>query len=241
MSLDLAARMKSDMSIDYPTLNASGELRSSNIRLGNLEIFDKLGSALKSDKLQSDQAKDLVVKFAIANGRLSTKPFDLKMGSTKINLSGSTGLDQTIDYTARVSLPGKAANLLQEVDVKIGGTFSSPKISVDMAAAAKQAATNAVNEQLQKLTGSADLSEEVRKQADKLRDEARKAGDKLIAAAQAEKEKLVAKASNTLTKIAAEKAGDALVKEAQKQAENLNRKAEEEIAKLEAKAAGNAR
>lgn len=240
MSLDLAARMKSDMSIDYPTLNATGELRSSNIQLGNLDIFNKLGSALKSDKLQSDLAKDLVVKFAIANGRLSTKPFDLKMGSTKINLSGSTGLDQTIDYTARVSLPGKAANLLQEVDVKIGGTFSSPKISVDMAAAAKQAATNVVNEQIQKLTGSADLSEEAAKQAAKLRDEARKAGDKLIAAAQAEKEKLVAKASNALTKIAAEKAGDALVKEAEKQAANLTQKAEEEIAKLEAKASGSA-
>lgn len=240
MSLDLSSRMKSDMSLDYPTLNASGELRSSNIQLQNLDIFEKLSSALNSDKLQSDLARDLVVKFTIANGRLSTKPFDLKMGSTKINLSGSTGLDQTIDYTASVSLPGKAANLLQEVDVKIGGTFSSPKITVDMAAAAKQAATNVVNEQIQKLTGSASLNEEIAKQAAKLREEAQKAGDKLIAAAQAEKEKLVAKSSNALAKIAAEKAGDALVKEAEKQAASLTQKAEEEIAKLEAKAAGSA-
>lgn len=240
MSLDLASRLKSDMSVDYPTLNASGELRSSNIQLGNIEIFSKLSSALKSDKLQSSLAKDLVVKFTIADGRLSTKPFDLKMGSTKLNLSGSTGLDQTVDYTARVSLPGAASNLLQEVDVKIGGTFSSPKISVDMASAAKQAATNVVNEQIQKLTGSASLNEEVQKQAEALREEARKAGEKLIAAAQAEKEKLVAKTSNPLAKIAAEKAGDALVKEAEKQAANLTQKAEEEIAKLEAKATGNA-
>jgi len=238
MSLDLSSRMKPDMSLDYPTLNAAGELRSSNIQLQNLDIFSKLSAALKSDKLQSNLAKDLVIKFAIANGRLSTKPFDLKMGSAKLNLSGSTGLDQTIDYTAKVSLPGKAANVLQDVDVKIGGTFSSPKISVDMAGAAKQAVTNVVNEQIQKLTGSANLNEEIQKQAAQLRSEAKKAGDKLIEAAKAEKEKLVGKASNTLTKIAAEKAGDALVKEAEKQAANLQQKAEAEISKLEAKATG---
>ena len=52
------------------------------------------------------------------------EPFDLKMGSTKINLSGSTGLDQTIDYTARVSLPAEATGgLLSRIDVGIGGTF----------------------------------------------------------------------------------------------------------------------
>ncbi len=238
MSLDLTSRMKQDMSLDYPTLNASGELRSSNIQLQNLDIFSKLSAALKSDKLQSNLAKDLVVKFNIANGRLFTKPFDLKMGTTKMNLSGSTGLDQTIDYTAKVSLPGKAANVLQDVDVKIGGTFSAPKISVDVAGAAKQAVTNVVNDQIQKLTGSANLSEEIQRQADKLRDEAKRAGDKLIAAAKAEKEKLVGKASNALTKIAAEKAGDALIKEAEKQAANLQQKAEAEIAKLEAKATG---
>lgn len=238
MSLDLSSRMTSDMGLDYSTLNASGELRSSNIQLQNLDIFEKLASAIKSDKLQTTLAKDLVVKFAIANGRLSTKPFDLKMGSTSLNLSGSTGLDQTIDYTAKVSLPASASSVLQDVDVKIGGTFSSPTFSVDVASAAKQAVTNVVNEQIQKLTGSADLSEEIAKQAEKLRAEAKAAGDKLIAAAQEQKEALVAKASNALTKIAAEKAGDALVKEAETQAANLQKKAEEQIAQLEAKAAG---
>jgi len=236
MALDLSSRMTPDMGLDYPTLNASGELRSSNIQLQNIEIFDKLSAALKSDKLQSTLAKDLVVKFVIAKGRLSTKPFDLKMGSASLNLSGSTGLDQTIDYVAKVSLPGKAAGVLQNVDVKIGGTFSSPTLSVDMAGAARQAATNLVNEQIQQLTGSADLNEEIQRQAAKLREEARKAGEQLIAAAQKQKEALVAKASGRLAQIAAEKTGDALVKEAEKQAAALQQKAEEEIAKLEAKA-----
>lgn len=239
MKLQLTSRMGTGFSVDYPTLNASGEISSSNIQLGNVGVFNALSKAINAEKLQSSLAGELVVvKFAIHSGRLSTQPFDLKLGSTKLTLSGSTGLDQTIDYTARVALPGKAGNLLQNLDVKIGGTFSSPKISVNTASAAKEAVSNVVNEQIQKLTGSEDVNAEISKQAEKLRQEARSAGEKLVAEAQKQKEALVAKASGKLAKLAAEKAGDALVKEAEKQAEKLSTKAEEEISKLENKAAG---
>ncbi len=239
MHFDLKGAMTSDMSIDYPSLNASGEISSSNIQLANVPIFNTLTTALNAGKIQSSlEGKLVVVKFTIANGRLSTKPFDLKLGTTNINLSGSTGLDQSIDYTAKVSLPGKAGAALQNLDVKIGGTFSSPKVSVDVASAAKEAATNIVNQQIEKLTGSETLNQEVEKQAEKLREEARRAGEKLVAEAEKQKAALVEKANGTLAKLAAEKAGDALVKEAQKQADKLVAKAEAEISKLQAKATG---
>lgn len=239
MSLDLSGRLLPDMSPDLQRINAKGELRSGNIQLQNVEIFGALTKALKAEKVQSSLSKELVIKFAIQNGRLSTQPFDLNLGATTMKISGSTGLDQSIDYTASVSLPGKAANVLQRLDVKIGGTFSSPKISVDLASAAKEAVTNVVNEQIQKLTGSENLNAEIQRQAERLRQEARTAGDKLVAEAEKQKQALVDKASNKLAKIAAEKAGDALVKEARKQADRLVAKAEEEISKLQAKATGN--
>lgn len=240
MSLNLKSRMTSDMQIDYPSLNASGEISSSNIQLGNVPIFNTLTTALNAGKIQNSLAGELVVvKFTIADGRLSTKPFDLKLGSTKMQISGSTGLDQTIDYTARVNLPGKAGSLVQELDVRIGGTFSSPKISVNTTEVAKQVATNLVNEQVQKFTESETLDEEISKQAEALRAEARKAGDKLIAEAEKQREALIAKAgSNALAKLAAEKAGDALVKEAEKQADKLVAEAEAKITQLEQRATG---
>lgn len=238
MSLDLTSRMLPDMSPDLPSINAKGELRSGNIQLQNVDIFGRLTKALKAEKIESTLSKELVVKFAIRDGRLSTQPFDLNLGSTSMKISGSTGLDQTIDYTARVSLPGKASGVLQNLDVKIGGTFSSPKISVDLASAAKEAVSNVVNEQIQKLTGSENLNAEIEKQAEKLRQEARNAGEKLVAEAEKQKQALVEKAKNPLARIAAEKAGDALVKEARKQADNLTAKAEAEITKLQQKATG---
>uniref|UniRef100_UPI00405749E8 AsmA family protein n=1 Tax=Alistipes sp. TaxID=1872444 RepID=UPI00405749E8 len=233
LSLDLSTRMLQDLSIDYPSLNATGELRSGNIELGNVPIYSALSTALGNGKLPASTARDLVVKFAITNGRLSTEPFDLKLGSTTLNLSGSTGLDQTIDYTARVSLPGKAGSVVQNLNVKIQGTFAKPKISVDVAEAAREAATNLANSAIQQLTGSATVSEEIARQAERLRQEAVAAGERLVQAAEQQRQQLIDKASGTIAKLAATKAGDLLVQEAERQAANLVAEAERQIAKLQ--------
>lgn len=73
----------------------------------NIEAFDALAKALNNDDLRKIEAKDVAIRFAIKDGRITTQPFDLKLGSVGINLSGSTGLDQTIDYTAKVASGGQ--------------------------------------------------------------------------------------------------------------------------------------
>ncbi|WP_295937139.1 AsmA-like C-terminal region-containing protein [uncultured Alistipes sp.] len=238
LSLDMAAALDSKMEVDLHSINATGEIKSANIHVQNLEAFDALAKALNNDDLRKIEAKDVAIRFAIKDGRITTQPFDLKMGNIKINMSGSTGLDQTIDYKAKVALPaGSTGGILQNVGVGIGGTFSAPKISVDMKAAAEEAAKNAIDQGIQKLTGSESLSEEIQKQADNLRKEAQKAGDKLVEAAQTQSKKLVDEASKkgALAKLAAEKAGDKMVEEAEKQAAKLNAEAEKQIEKLTAK------
>ena len=237
MSLDLTTPLDAAMSPVLQSLNATGEIRSANIHLQNIEAFDALATALKNDTFRKIEAKDVTIRFAVKDGRITTHPFDLSMGKVKMNLSGSTGLDQTIDYTAKVNLPeGSTNGILQTVNVKIGGAFSSPKITVDVKEAAEEAVRNVVDQQIQRLTGSESLSAEIEKRAQQLRDEAKKAGDKLVAAAQEQRQKLIDAAApkGTLAKVAAEKAGDKLVSEAEKQAEKLAAEAETQIAKLTA-------
>lgn len=237
MTLALDTRLDRTMQPEWPTLDAQGELRSEHIRLQQIGAFDALAKALGNDALRTIEAKDVAIRFTVRDGRIATQPFDLKMGDMALRLSGTTGLDQTIDYTARVSLPAAATGgVLSAVNVGIGGTFSSPKITLGMKEAVQEAATNLVNEQLEKLTGDATLDETIRKQADALRAEAQKAGEKLVEAARAQRQKLIDGAKNPLGKIAAEKAGDALVKEAEKQAANLAAEAEKQIGKLTDKA-----
>lgn len=235
MSLDLRTALDETMSPDLQSVAATGELRSANIRLQNIEALNALAKALKNDRLGKIEAKDVAIRFAVRDGRLTTQPFGLNMGSTKMTLAGSTGLDGTIDYTATVELPdGAAGNLLSTVDVGIGGTFSSPKITLGVKKAAEQAIKNALDAQVQKLTGSESLSAEVEKQAERLRSEAAKAGAELVAAAEKQRDRLVEEASSkgALAKIAAKKAGDKLVQEAEKQSAKLQQAAEEQIARL---------
>ncbi|WP_346701428.1 AsmA-like C-terminal region-containing protein [uncultured Alistipes sp.] len=234
LSLHLQTSLDAQMSPDLKTLSASGEIRSENIDIQNIAAFDALADALGNDRLRKIEAKDVAIRFAIREGRITTEPFDLKIGDVGVNLSGSTGLDQTIDYQAKVAIPG--GGVLQTVGVNIGGTFTSPKITLGVKEAVEEAVTNVVNEQLQKLTGSESLSEEIAKQADNIRAEARNAGQKLVEAAQTQRDKLVEEAAKkgTLAKLAAQKAGDKLVEEAEKQAANLEAEAERQIGKLTA-------
>lgn len=235
LALDMRTSLDAAMSPDLQSLNATGEIKSANIHIQNIEAFDALAKALGNDDLRRIEARDVAIRFAIRDGRITTQPFDLRMGGVNINLAGSTGLDQTIDYKAKVAIPG--GKTLQSVGVNIGGTFSSPKITLGVKEAAEEAVKNVIDEQIQKLTGSESLSEEVAKQAENLRAEARRAGERLIEAARTQRTKLVEAAAEkgALAKMAAEKAGDKLVKEAEKQAANLQAETERQIEKLTAK------
>lgn len=255
MKLDLSTRLDASMTPDLKSFNAQGEIASEEIRVRNIEALTRLADALKYDPLRQIEAKDIKICFKVADGRVATEPFDLRIAGATIRLSGTTGLDQTIDYKARVSLPaGAAGGMLTTLNVGIGGTFSDPKITLGVKDAAEEVLKNLVNEQVLKHTGSASLEEEldkqkeklhtavevgrekadaeVRKQIEKLREGARRGGEKLVEAAEEQRAKLVEGAKNPLAKAAAEKVGDKLVEAAQAQAAKLRADAESEIADL---------
>ena len=105
---------------------------------------------VKKPSLKDTSVKDLAVEFTIKDGRVSTKPFAVKMGDYVMNLSGTTGLDQTIDYRGTITLPASAGAVskLGTVDMTIGGTFTSPKVGIDLESLAKQAAQQAAKSAL---------------------------------------------------------------------------------------------
>ena len=235
MDMSLSTSLKSDMTLDYESLNASGLISTGHLDVANVGALDKLAEVLGNDKLRNITAKDVKISFTIRDGRVNTSPFDISMGDIKMTLSGSTGLDQSIDYRARVALPDKVGGgVVSDVTAVIGGTFTAPTVTVDVEDVARQAVTNIVNDQVQKLTGSENLKEEIEKQAAKLREEAEKAGDKLVEEARKQRQNLIDKASGPIARLAAEKSGDALVKAAEKQAANLKAEAEKQISKLTA-------
>lgn len=236
LSIDMRTTLDAAMSPDLMSLTAQGEISSENVSVEGVEVFDKLADLLKNDKLRRIEARDLKIRFSIKDGRVTTEPFDLKMGDVNVNMSGTTGLDRTIDYTAKVTLPAGVGGVLGAVNVGIGGTFTSPKITLGVQETVEQVVSNVVSEQLDNLTGGRGglLSNDAQARAAALREEAQRAGEKLVEAAETQRQKLVDAAAKkgALAKIAAEAAGDALVDEAKKQSKALLEEAEKQIQKL---------
>ena len=78
-----------------------------------------------------------------------------------MRISGSTGLDQIIDYKGEITIPTSVGKLskLGTVNMNIKGTFTSPKVSIDMASLAKKAAAGAAEQALNKLFGGSSKEE----------------------------------------------------------------------------------
>jgi hypothetical protein len=124
--------------------------------------FKELRGYNRNTPKKDMKAKDLNIDFTITDGRVNTKPFNIKLGDYVMNLSGSTGLDQTIDYRGKITIPESAgvASKIGTVDMTIGGTFTSPKVGIDMESLAKQAAKQALTEVGKKLLGTSNNTSE---------------------------------------------------------------------------------
>ncbi len=137
------------------------------------------------------------INYKIENGRIYTKPFNIKMGGQTMSLSGSTGIDQTIDYAGKLMVPRKdlgAANTAVEgllaqlnkqaganiklnevipVQLNIGGTFTNPTVSTNLSEAAKSETESLKTQALDVLKSKKKEAEEkVKAEAEKLKKEA---------------------------------------------------------------------
>lgn len=154
-SVNLKTKLDDSMSPVLSTLTGNGSLSTKDLSLNNVKAIQMVADIAKKPSIKETKVKDLNVEFSIADGRVNTKPFDIKLGDVQMKLSGSTGLDQTIDYKGEITLPTSVGKLSQlgTVDMTIGGTFTSPKVSIDTEALLKKAASKAAENVIDKLLG----------------------------------------------------------------------------------------
>lgn len=144
-NLKINTPLDEKMSPVMQQVQGSGSLSTKDLSLSDVKFINQVADIVKKPSMKDIQVKDLNLDFEIADGRVTTQPFDLKLGDYTMNLSGSTGLDQTIDYTGKITLPSRGiGSKLGTVDMTIGGTFTSPKVGIDMASLAKNAAEQAL-------------------------------------------------------------------------------------------------
>lgn len=160
-NLQIDTPLDATMSPVMSAVQGKGALSTKDLSLSGVKFIDQVADIVKKPSLKEIKVKDLNIDFEIKDGWVTTKPFDLKLGDYNMNLSGSTGLDQTIDYTGKITMPaGGIASKLGTVDMTIGGTFTSPKVGIDMASLARNAAEQALKGLGEKLGNDSKGSEE---------------------------------------------------------------------------------
>ena len=214
MSLNADMNLDKTMSPVLKSVNGDGKISSGNFKLSNIPalttLASKVGNGVNLSTIETTEAT--VISFTIENGNVITKPFDIKLGKTKLTLSGLTGLDQSVDYNVAVALPQIT------LYAKIGGTFSSPKITLDTARSAEAVFEKAGIDKEQ-------VGEQVAQSVDNAKQEltaqAEAKAAQIIESARKEADKLVEKATNPIAKIAAKAAADKIIAEAERQAAKI--------------------
>ena len=136
-SINIETELDDNMNAVLPTFQGNGNINTKDVNLSGVKAIDDIADAINKPELKYLSAKNISLDFTIKDGRLETQPFEMKMGNFSLNLSGSTGLDQSIDYKGIIKLPGKLGNT--GIHFNIGGTFSSPNVNIDTKSTVNQA------------------------------------------------------------------------------------------------------
>ncbi len=199
--------LKPDMSPDMNTLSGNGTLKTKSVVINEYPPFVKLDDALKLNKLKKVSIGDISLQYEFKDGRLHTKPFNTKIADIPVEISGSTGFDQTLDYKWNMELPtklmgnqgqemvqgwlnkagsatGNAAKVPDKVKATalIGGTVTAPVVKLGLKDAMKDVKNEVVNQvkeviEQKKEEVIKDAKAEASKQAEKILADAQKVAD----------------------------------------------------------------
>ncbi len=217
------------------SLQGNGKLSTANVTISNFSPLVKVAEVLRMDRFRELNVSNVNISFSFVNGRISYKPFDVVLEGIPTNVSGSTGFDQSIDFTLAMNAPvsklpsaatgvisgliskanAKGANFSMSENVKlnvlIGGTVTKPTVSTDIKQTTGnliQAASDKAKEEIEKK--KKELEEKAKAEAERLKkeaeDKARQEAEKL----KKEAEERAKKEKEKLKKEAEQKAKDAL-------------------------------
>ena len=157
-----------------PDINSISGSLSAALLDSHVKEASPLVSALDAQfnqlNLSKLNLKDLKANVTFENGRVVVKPFAIKWNGSTINVAGTHGFDQTMDYKLTFNVPAKmlgqdASALLAKltvteqqklgdipVNVNMGGNFTKPQVSTDMKQVVNNLALQVAKAQANQLT-----------------------------------------------------------------------------------------
>jgi hypothetical protein len=218
-STDLKFKTLLDERMD-PVMNSlegGGHLKTSSVTVEGFEPINKLADALKQEKYKKLTFENVDATYTFKDGRVEVKEMPIKTGNITAKVKGSTGFDQTIDYTWNMEIPraefGSQANaaagsVLDAINkqagtnvkmgdkVKIkaifGGTITKPVLKTDLFGSGGDSSPKET------------VKEVIGQGVDMAKEKAREESEKIMKDAQAEAEKIKAEAKVLADKTKAE-------------------------------------
>ena len=157
-----------------PDINSITGSLSASLLDSHVKEASPLVSALDAQfnqlNLSKLNLKDLKANVTFDKGRVVVKPFSIKWNGSTINVAGTHGFDQTMDYKLTFNVPAKmlgqdASALLAKltvteqqklgdipVNVNMGGNFTKPQVSTDMKQVVNNLALQVAKAQANQLT-----------------------------------------------------------------------------------------
>jgi hypothetical protein len=206
-NLKFASVLDEHMSPVLNTLAGGGKLVTKNVVVEGFEPINKLADALKQEKYKRLTFENVNATYKFKDGRVEVDEMPIKSGNINGTVKGSTGFDQTIDYTWVLEIPtaefGSQANaaassvlaqlnqkagtnmkLGDKVKIKalFGGTVTKPTIKTDLFGSKGSA-----KEEVKAIvTQGVDMAKaKAREEADKIMRDAQAQADQIKAQAQA--------------------------------------------------------
>lgn len=105
-SLKFNGKLQNDMMPQLESLNGDGLLLTLQSKVSATSMTTKLASVTKNNDMKSVVLNDMKMNFEIKNGRIILKnPINFMAGGNPITMTGSQGIDGTLDYLLKTKLP----------------------------------------------------------------------------------------------------------------------------------------
>ncbi len=153
--MSMQGRLGSDMSPVLTSLTGKGNFALLEGALKKFAPVEKIAQTLNVVELSSFSLKDVKGAFDFANGKVLVKPFKVKVKDIAMEIGGTHGLDQSMNYAIDMKLPRAMLgtqgnnlinNLAQQasskgipvklgdyidLNLKMGGSITNPQLSTD--------------------------------------------------------------------------------------------------------------
>ncbi len=168
---NIKGNLDNTMMPDYATLAGGGLVEVLQATLKGSKIMAGVNALTNQANAEEVALSKFLMKGEIKDGRFHVEPFNVKLGDYQSNVSGSNGLDGSLDYVVKMEIPaGRLGQQLNQtiasltgrssdpsstikLNIGIGGTYDDPKpklLSADAGEGMKEQVTEEVTTEVTK-------------------------------------------------------------------------------------------